>query len=116
MAPEFYDEKFLKHNLLIPRAQAFLQIHTPEDEEQVKQAQRRLKYDELFLMQLGLAAKRAQAHNTARREDAPTIPKNLRTKIPAQDKIQKGRAASEDAGHHRCPQGYVCNHPYEGLM
>ena len=65
IAPEFYPDTFLKHNLLIPRAQAFLQIHTPEDEEQVKQAKRRLKYDELFLMQLGLAAKRAQAHNTA---------------------------------------------------
>jgi ATP-dependent DNA helicase RecG len=54
---EFYDESFLKGNL-IGRRDAFAWIHMPPDEEKLAAATRRLKYDELFLMQLGLALRR----------------------------------------------------------
>jgi ATP-dependent DNA helicase RecG len=63
LAPEFYPDSFLEKNELIARKNAYLQIHSPEDEDQLNQAKRRLKYDELFLMQLGLAVKRYQTHN-----------------------------------------------------
>ena len=43
---------------LAPRTDAFVWIHQPPDEEKLAQAKRRLKYDELFLMQLGLALRR----------------------------------------------------------
>lgn len=56
--PEFYNNSFLKKNELICRAKAFKQIHAPADPEQLAQAKRRLKYDEFFLMQLGLALRR----------------------------------------------------------
>ncbi len=55
---EFYDKKFLKKAQLISRKDAFSWIHSPPDEEKLAQAKRRLKYDELFLMQLGLALRR----------------------------------------------------------
>ncbi|MHC5060825.1 MAG: ATP-dependent DNA helicase RecG [Planctomycetota bacterium] len=55
---EFYDEKFRKKNELITRPQAFMWIHSPPDADKLARAKRRLKYDELFLMQLGLALKR----------------------------------------------------------
>jgi len=55
---EFYDDAFLKKQILIKRTDAFLWIHNPPDEEKLKKAKRRLKYDELFLMQLGLALRR----------------------------------------------------------
>ncbi len=55
---EFYDEGFRKKNHLIGRKEAFAWIHMPPDEEKLAQARRRLKYDELFLMQLGLALRR----------------------------------------------------------
>ena len=55
---EFYDKKFLKKTQLISRKDAFSWIHSPPDEEKLAQAKRRLKYDELFLMQLGLALRR----------------------------------------------------------
>ncbi len=55
---EFYDESFRKQNLLIERKEAFAWIHMPPDEEKLAKAQRRLKYDELFLMQLGLGLRR----------------------------------------------------------
>ncbi len=54
---EFYDEAFLKDNL-ISRKEAFAWIHMPPDEDKLAAAKRRLKYDELFLMQLGLALRR----------------------------------------------------------
>ena len=55
---EFYDDKFRKKTELISRKNAFSWIHLPPDEEQLAWAKRRLKYDELFLMQLGLALRR----------------------------------------------------------
>jgi ATP-dependent DNA helicase RecG len=58
LVPEFYDQRFLKQANLIGRKDAFRWIHMPPDEKKLAQAKRRLKYDELFLMQLGLALRR----------------------------------------------------------
>ena len=58
LVDEFYDEKFLKEAELIGRKAAFAGIHLPADEEELGKAKRRLKYDEFFLMQLGLALRR----------------------------------------------------------
>ena len=58
LAPEFYDPGFLNDANLIGRKDAFNWIHLPPDEEKLAQAKRRLKYDELFLMQAGLALRR----------------------------------------------------------
>ncbi len=58
LVPEFYGKSFLKKANLISRKDAFQWIHLPPDEEKLAQAKRRLKYDELFLMQLGLALRR----------------------------------------------------------
>jgi ATP-dependent DNA helicase RecG len=68
LVPEFYDKSFLKQANLIGRKDAFRWIHLPPDEKKLAQANRRLKYDELFLMQLGLALRRykVQHFSTAR--------------------------------------------------
>jgi ATP-dependent DNA helicase RecG len=58
---EFYDDNFRRQAQLISRADAFKWIHMPPDEEHLAKAKRRLKYDELFLMQLGLALRRFRA-------------------------------------------------------
>ncbi len=58
LTPEFYDPGFLKNANLISRKDAFRWIHLPPDEKKLAQAKRRLKYDELFLMQVGLALRR----------------------------------------------------------
>ncbi len=55
---ELFDQAFLKKNELMPREKAYRQIHEPDDEDTLSQAKRRLKYDELFLMQAGLALRR----------------------------------------------------------
>jgi ATP-dependent DNA helicase RecG len=58
LVDEFYDKNVLKERQLINRKEAFEWIHLPPDEEKLAKAKRRLKYDELFLMQLGLALRR----------------------------------------------------------
>jgi ATP-dependent DNA helicase RecG len=65
LAPELFDKAFLKKNELIARAKAYEWIHRPADEKHLAKAKRRLKYDELFLMQLGLALKRHHLRHTA---------------------------------------------------
>jgi ATP-dependent DNA helicase RecG len=57
-AEEFFAKEFLKKSNLIERKTAYQWIHKPEDEEQVAKAKRRLKYDELFIMQTALALRR----------------------------------------------------------
>lgn len=66
---EFHDKDFLTKARLIGRREAFRWIHMPPDEEKLAQAKRRLKYDELFLMQLGLALRR---YRTQHFSSAPT--------------------------------------------
>ncbi len=58
LVDEFYDEKFLRQTNFINRKDAFGWIHLPPDQKKLAEAKRRLKYDELFLMQLGLALRR----------------------------------------------------------
>jgi len=68
LVQEFFDKSFLKKANLIARKDAFAWIHLPPDEKKLAQAKRRLKYDELFLMQLGLGLRRyrLQHFSTAR--------------------------------------------------
>jgi ATP-dependent DNA helicase RecG len=70
IVPNLYDNRFRKKMELITRPQAFKWIHSPPDAEKLAQAKRRLKYDELFLMQLGLALKRYKMQHFS---PAPTM-------------------------------------------
>ncbi|OHB54705.1 MAG: ATP-dependent DNA helicase RecG [Planctomycetes bacterium GWF2_50_10] len=58
LAEEYYSEQFRKTIAVLSRPQALAKIHDPADENDIAQAKRRLKFDELFLMQLALALKR----------------------------------------------------------
>jgi ATP-dependent DNA helicase RecG len=58
LVSEFYNRDFLRKADLVSRKDAFVWIHQPPDEKRLAQAKRRLKYDEFFLMQLGLALRR----------------------------------------------------------
>jgi ATP-dependent DNA helicase RecG len=65
LVDEFYDEGYLKEARLIGRRDAFAWIHMPPDEQKLAAAQRRLRYDELFLMQLGLGLRRYRVQHCA---------------------------------------------------
>ncbi|MBW8000680.1 MAG: ATP-dependent DNA helicase RecG [Planctomycetes bacterium] len=85
LVEEFYSGKFLKKQKLISRNDAFKWIHLPEDEEKLARAKRRLKYDELFLMQLGLALRRAKRENFSsapKMQCSEEINKRIRKRFP----------------------------------
>jgi ATP-dependent DNA helicase RecG len=52
--PEWFDDRLLKERGLIGRSDAYRMIHCPKDEQEARQARRRIVYDELMLMQLAL--------------------------------------------------------------
>lgn len=57
---------------LVPLSHALLNVHFPESQDDLKAAQDRLAFDELFLLQLGvLQQKRAWQANTAKIFEAP---------------------------------------------
>ncbi|MEN8127586.1 MAG: DEAD/DEAH box helicase, partial [Planctomycetota bacterium] len=65
LTQELFDDALLKKNELMSRQTAYQQIHDPTDEDILAQAKRRLKYDELFLMQAGLALRRHHVQHGA---------------------------------------------------
>ncbi|AQQ72191.1 ATP-dependent DNA helicase RecG [Limihaloglobus sulfuriphilus] len=56
--PEFFTDQYRQKTQLLSRKTAFHQIHQPLEQQEADQALRTLKYEELFLMQLGLALRR----------------------------------------------------------
>ncbi|MBL7153583.1 MAG: ATP-dependent DNA helicase RecG [Phycisphaerae bacterium] len=85
LVEELYDKSFLKKASLIGRKDAFAWIHLPPDEKKLAQAKRRLKYDELFLMQLGLGLRRYRMkHFSASRPCRSTgqIDSRIRKRFP----------------------------------
>ncbi len=82
---EFYDKNFLKESRFISRQNAFRWIHLPPDEEKLERAKRRLKYDELFLMQTGLALRRYRLQNfstAAAMKYTDEIDRRIRRRFP----------------------------------
>lgn len=76
LVQELFSKEFRQKDKLIERPQAYKWIHHPPDEEKLKKAKRRLKYDELFLMQLGLALRRYRMQNFS-----GSVPMNHTSKI-----------------------------------
>jgi len=66
LVPEFFDHDFLKKSNLVERRIAFKWMHNPENESQIAETKRRLKYDELFLMQTALALRRYKVRHFAK--------------------------------------------------
>ena len=55
---EYYDQEFCAKRQFPSRAESLEWIHRPSNQEQIDQARRRLVYDELFAMELGIALRR----------------------------------------------------------
>jgi len=117
LVEEFYDEDFRKETQLISRADAFKWIHMPPDEEHLKKARRRLKFDELFLMQLALALRRYRVRHFSRAvpmQLTERIDRRIRKRFPFlltedQDKVIAEMAADMGRGEpmNRLLQGDV---------
>ncbi len=85
LVEELFDGEFRRDKHLVERKDAYAWIHLPPDEKRLEQAKRRLKFDELFLMQLGLALRR---YRTKHYSGAPacacsdTIDSKIRRRFP----------------------------------
>ncbi|CAM2814594.1 ATP-dependent DNA helicase RecG [Paenibacillus sediminis] len=62
MIPEILPQELIRKYDLMPRRQAILRIHQPQDSREGQEARRRMVYEELFLFQLKLLAYRAINH------------------------------------------------------
>jgi ATP-dependent DNA helicase RecG len=60
---EVFTEEFRREHDLLPIKEALPQIHFPADQASIARAKRRFVYQELFVLQLALAAKRWQQHD-----------------------------------------------------
>jgi ATP-dependent DNA helicase RecG len=94
MLEEHLPEELLEKRALLRLAEAYRLIHSPQREGDAEQARRRLAYDELLMLQLGVQMKRVQLRSTMH---APALPisgavdRRIRSRLPfrltaAQDK------------------------------
>ncbi len=68
---EIFSPDYLARHHLLPLPQALSQLHFPENAEQLDAARRRFVYQELLMMQLALALKRARNAAARRRSWRP---------------------------------------------
>ncbi|MHB0946637.1 MAG: ATP-dependent DNA helicase RecG [Sedimentisphaerales bacterium] len=116
-AEEFFAKEFLKKSNLIERKTAYQWIHNPSDEEQLAKAKRRLKYDELFIMQTALALRRYKVRHFEKAiplKCTDEIDSRIRKRFPFlltadQDKVIEEIAAdlAKDIPMNRLLQGDV---------
>ncbi len=66
-APDFLPEAIRNDAGLLPLSRALTQIHFPDSHEALAAAHRRLSFDELFVLQLGVLASRQQFRSAAAR-------------------------------------------------
>jgi len=93
-------DDYRKQRALPTLADAYRMIHNPEDEDEVAIAKRRLAYDELLLLQLGVHMKRAHLRSTLQSPALPTSPEieeRISARIPFTLTPDQTRVAAEIA-------------------
>ena len=71
--PETLPARLIAERALIPRSEAMRQIHFPESAERLRQAQHRLKFEELFYIQLDILRTAALRRNKLRGITCPRV-------------------------------------------
>jgi len=81
---DWFSGDWLAQRDLIDRRDAYKLIHEPEDEGHWQQARKRLAYDELFFMQLGvmLARRIRQGRSTVRLASSDEMDRRIRRRFP----------------------------------
>jgi ATP-dependent DNA helicase RecG len=104
---DMFDAAFLKEHNLPALAEAIREVHFPESPQAATKARRRLAYDELFLLELGMAQRRRDI----RREDAgfsfevtPEIDQRIRRRFPFKLTGAQERIIAEIAADMRSPK------------
>ncbi|MFO0963294.1 MAG: ATP-dependent DNA helicase RecG [Phycisphaerales bacterium] len=85
---------------LVPLAEAYRRMHAPADLDEHLEARRRLAFEELLLLQLGLMLRRRQLRDGARAPAIPVTPAvdaRIRARFPFQFTAEQDRVAAEIA-------------------
>ncbi|MEC9374196.1 MAG: DEAD/DEAH box helicase, partial [Planctomycetota bacterium] len=91
-------ESFRAERALPALSDAYRMIHRPADEAEVAAARRRLAYDELLLLQLGVHMKRAQRRKAQRAPSlrwSQAIDEHIRARLPFQLTDAQNRVVNE---------------------
>ena len=94
-------ESYLRERDLMPLATAWRAMHRPADAEELARARRRLAFDELLLLQLGVMMRRAQLRSRTRAVALPVdaaIDAHIRARIPFRLTSEQDRVVAEIAG------------------
>lgn len=78
-------EPFVRHRVMPSLAEAYRRVHQPEHVEEAMSARRRLAYNELLLLQLGIAVKRHHSQHELRAPAlrwSPAIDQHIRDRFP----------------------------------
>jgi len=95
---DWFDNGVLGERGLISLKEAYAWIHKPEEEEHWTQARKRLAYDELFFMQLGILLARRQragADGAVRLTSSEQIDVHIRRRFPFELTAAQNRAVRE---------------------
>ena len=82
---DFYDESFRKSHRLMSLKHALRAVHYPESQEEILSAQRRLKYDEFLLFEIGMALRRRgikEDQEGIAFDITPKIDEHIRARFP----------------------------------
>lgn len=93
-------DELLKHHAMPPLAKAFEWAHRPDNLDDAGAARRRMAFNELLLLQLGIAMKRAYVHERLAAPDlkfTAAIDKHIRARFPFTLTEQQDKAIDEIA-------------------
>ncbi len=114
--PETLPDYLIQKQRLMPRAEALRAIHLPTGPEQLRQARHRLKFEELFYLQLALLQRNQQRKDQEAgykmRSDGPQLTGYLRDYIPFELTGAQKRVLREIADDLR--SGYQMNRLLQG--
>ena len=101
---EFLPEALLAQHELLPRLDALKAIHQPDNLEQAEQARRRLAFNELFLLQLGLRLLKLGRDDHQAIPLPPQAASEFLTQLPFTPTGAQARAVAEAAQAMASPQ------------
>jgi ATP-dependent DNA helicase RecG len=110
---EVFPPAYLEEHALLPIRVALPKLHFPANRDELEQARRRFIYQELLILQLALALKRRQVHDSLTAfplELTAKIDARIRRLLPFELTPGQNRAIAEIAADMNCP------HPMNRLL
>ncbi len=117
LIPDHLPPSVIEQNHLVPLSEAIRQIHYPENQELLVEARRRLAFDELFLMQLGMQERRSRWRHESPKGNAFSIdPTRIFVETPPAWKLPTKVAKKLQTSGSTLWAGIAPETPFEGSL